>query len=42
VWAPPNAHGVPVMAHIHGGGFFKAPCSRTCLPARAREAPSPD
>jgi para-nitrobenzyl esterase len=23
VWAPPNAHGLPVMAHIHGGGFFK-------------------
>jgi len=23
VWAPPGAHGLPVMAHIHGGGFFK-------------------
>jgi para-nitrobenzyl esterase len=23
VWAPPNAHGLPVMVHIHGGGFFK-------------------
>jgi para-nitrobenzyl esterase len=22
VWAPPGAHGLPVMAHIHGGGFF--------------------
>ena len=22
VWAPPNAHGLPVMVHIHGGGFF--------------------
>src|SRR5262245_42025578 len=22
VWAPPNARGLPVMAHIHGGGFF--------------------
>src|SRR6266849_9798547 len=20
VWAPPGAHGLPVMAHIHGGG----------------------
>jgi para-nitrobenzyl esterase len=23
VFAPPGAHGLPVMAHIHGGGFFK-------------------
>ncbi len=23
VWAPPGAHGLPVMVHIHGGGFFK-------------------
>jgi para-nitrobenzyl esterase len=23
VWAPPGAHELPVMAHIHGGGFFK-------------------
>jgi len=23
VWAPPGAIGLPVMAHIHGGGFFK-------------------
>jgi para-nitrobenzyl esterase len=23
VWAAPGAHGLPVMAHIHGGGFFK-------------------
>jgi para-nitrobenzyl esterase len=23
VWAPSGAHGLPVMAHIHGGGFFK-------------------
>lgn len=22
VWAPPGAHGLPVMVHIHGGGFF--------------------
>ena len=22
VWAPPDAQGLPVMAHIHGGGFF--------------------
>ena len=22
VWAPQGAHGLPVMAHIHGGGFF--------------------
>jgi carboxylesterase type B len=22
VWAPPGANGLPVMAHIHGGGFF--------------------
>jgi para-nitrobenzyl esterase len=21
VWAPPGAHGLPVMAHIHSGGF---------------------
>jgi para-nitrobenzyl esterase len=23
VWAPSGASGLPVMAHIHGGGFFK-------------------
>jgi para-nitrobenzyl esterase len=23
VWAPRGAHGLPVLAHIHGGGFFK-------------------
>ena len=23
VWAPAGASGLPVMAHIHGGGFFK-------------------
>jgi para-nitrobenzyl esterase len=23
VWAPPGAKNLPVMAHIHGGGFFK-------------------
>jgi para-nitrobenzyl esterase len=23
VWAPAGANGLPVMAHIHGGGFFK-------------------
>ncbi len=22
VWAPPGAHGLPVMVHIHGGGFW--------------------
>jgi para-nitrobenzyl esterase len=23
IWAPPGAKNLPVMAHIHGGGFFK-------------------